>query len=224
LNLGDAACGDPDIRLYLDADVVLSPNAMNELAAALRESGVLAAAPLMKVNSADRSWPVRAYYAVWLQLPYTRSGMIGSGVYAISRAGRHRFDRFPAITADDAFARLHFAAPERKTVASCTFTITPPRTLRKIIDIKTRSHFGNEEVRQRFAHLWRNEEVAHASLLARLALNPLWWPSLAVYGYAKLMTRRRVRQRFQRGQINLWERDETSREAAAPATTAAGAP
>ncbi|PQO43903.1 glycosyltransferase [Blastopirellula marina] len=213
LNLGDdAAVGFP--RFYVDADVTLEPGALVELCKALEEPGVLAVAPRLEVDCSNRPWGVRAYYAVWLQTPYCRSGMIGSGIYGVSEEGRQRFDRFPQITADDAFVRLHFAAHERKTVESCSFTVTPPKTLGKIIDIKTRSHFGNAELKQQYPHLWKNEEARHGNTLLRLAINPLWWPALAVYAYVKFATRYRARKRFQRGEIHQWERDDSSREVA----------
>lgn len=211
LNLGDdAANGFP--RFYVDADISLEPGSLSKLKAALQEPGILAVAPRLKVDCSNRPWVVRAYYAVWLQTPYCRSGMIGSGIYGVSEEGRRRFAAFPQITADDAFVRLHFAAHERKTVASCSFTVTPPKTLEKIIDIKTRSHFGNEELRRQYPHLWKNEEASHGGTLRRLALNPFWWPALAVYAYVKYATRRRARKRFERGEIHKWERDDSSRE------------
>ena len=219
LNLGDeAATGYP--RFYLDADIVLEKGSLETLCQELERPGVLAVAPLIDVDLTDRSWPVRAYYNVWLQLPYCRSGMIGSGIYGVSEEGRQRFDTFPKITADDAFVRLQFKPAERKTVESCRFTVTPPKTLTSIIDIKTRSHYGNEELRQQFPELWNNEEVNHGSPLRRLAMNPLWWPSLAVYLYVKVATRKRVRQRFERGEVHKWERDESSREAVSSGTDA----
>ena len=75
----------------------------------------------MEFDLTDRPWAVRAFYEVWSKLPYCRSGMIGSGVYALSEEGRRRFGRFPDITADDAFVRLHFKPAERRTVESCRF-------------------------------------------------------------------------------------------------------
>jgi cellulose synthase/poly-beta-1,6-N-acetylglucosamine synthase-like glycosyltransferase len=129
LNVGDAtAVGFP--RFYVDADVVLDPGAIQQVVAALEQPGVLAAAPLIRFNLEDRPWAVRAFYEVWSALPYCRSGMIGSGVYALSEEGRRRFDRFPDITGDDAFVRLRFQPHERVTVKTCRFTITPPKTLR----------------------------------------------------------------------------------------------
>lgn len=214
LNLGDAAAtGFP--RVYLDADVVLPRTSLRRVVEELEAGRALAAAPRMAVDLSDRPLRVRAFYDVWLRLPYCRTGMIGSGVYAVSAEGRRRFDRFPAITADDAFVRLQFAPHERLTLTDCTFIITPPKTLARIVDIKTRAHFGNEELRKAFPYLWRNEETNHSSALFCLALNPLRWPALAVYAYAKLATRRRTRARFRDGEIHKWERDESSRESAA---------
>jgi glycosyltransferase involved in cell wall biosynthesis len=211
LNRGDAAAtGFP--RFYLDADVVFETPAIRKICEVLKRPGILAAAPMTRVNCTGRSWAVRAYYEVWLRLPYCRSGMIGSGVYALSGEGRRRFAQFPNITADDAFVRLHFRPEERVTVSDCTFTITPPKTLSGIIDIKTRSHFGNEELKRLYPHLWENEEVRHKGALLRLALNPLRWPAIGVYLYVKVTTRWRVRQRFRRGEIYKWERDDSSRE------------
>ncbi|WP_158265609.1 glycosyltransferase [Blastopirellula marina] len=211
LNLGDkAAKGFP--RFYIDADIEFENGTLEKLCNALQQPGVLAVAPRMVVNCENRPWIVRAYYNVWLQMPYCRSGMIGSGVYGVSEEGRKRFAEFPQITADDGYVRLLFSSEERQTVESCTFAITPPKVLDKIIDIKTRSHFGNEELKKLYPELWTSDEASHRLAILKLAINPLWWPSLAVYLYVKFAVRRRVRERFRRGEINKWERDDSSRE------------
>lgn len=222
LNLGDrAAVGFP--RFFVDADVVLEIDAIRQVADVLRAGPALAAAPLMAVDVTGRSWAVRAYYDVWLRLPYCRSGMIGSGVYAVSEAGRTRFVDFPAITADDAFVRLNFAPHERRTVETCRFTVVPPTDLARIVKIKTRAHFGNAELRERFGHLWRNEDAHHGSALRALALDPRRWPGLAVYGYVKLLTRLRVRTHYRHANRPAWERDDSSRQQPAGAAGVAGA-
>jgi len=214
LNLADqAARGFP--RFYVDADVVLTYDAIVKVADVLRQGNVLAAAPAVKFDVTGRPWTVRAFYSIWSALPYLRSGMIGSGVFALSEAGRKRFESFPRLTADDAFARLHFSRHERQIVESCSFTVSTPRSLRGVVDIKTRSHFGNFELRQHFPDLWKNEEVNHSGVLARIALDPRRWPALLVYFYVKVMTRARTRWKFAYGDHRGWERDETSRQAAA---------
>lgn len=42
------------------------------------------------------------------RLPTVEDALIGSGVYAMTGAGRARFDRFPEVIADDLFARNLF--------------------------------------------------------------------------------------------------------------------
>lgn len=211
LNLGDQVAGGFP-RFYVDADVILPIESIREVTRVLNEGRALAAAPLMQVDLTDRPWTVRVFYKVWVNLPYCRRGMIGSGVYALSEEGRKRFDRFPPVTADDAFVRLHFRPEERMTVETCTFTIRAPRTLSSLIAIKTRSHFGNRELKARFPHLWHNEDSAHGSALSKFLWRPTWWPAIGVYLYVKLASRARAWWRCRFGDHKKWERDETSRQ------------
>lgn len=212
LNLADSvAKGFP--RFYLDADVVLPHESIARMAQILRQGPVLAAGPAVQFDVRDRPWTVRAFYEVCSRLPFLRTGMIGTGVYALSEVGRKRFDTFPNVTADDTFVRLHFSPQERQTVESCCSTVAVPRTLRSVVEIKTRSHFGNQELRRKFPDLWKNEELKRNTSLARLFLNPLLWPGLSIYGYVRIMSRLRSRWKYRHGQSNRWERDESSRQA-----------
>jgi glycosyltransferase involved in cell wall biosynthesis len=211
LNLGDQAAHRFP-RFYVDADVVVTAGAIREVAEVLAGGRALAAAPRMEVDLADRRWAVRAFYRVWMRLPYCRKGMIGSGVYGLSDEGRKRFGEFPAITADDGFARLQFSDQERMTVESCRFTVTPPKTLSGLIAVKTRSHFGNLELKARYPSLWSHEEADHEGALKSLAWRPLWWPALGVYAGVKWMSRLRATWRFRYGDHRKWERDDTSRD------------
>ncbi|MEO0477153.1 MAG: glycosyltransferase, partial [Planctomycetota bacterium] len=100
LNLGDThTTAFP--RIYLDADVVIDLDTIEAVADVLRTEQALAAAPKMQVDLSRSSWPVRAFYHVWLKQPYHQMGLIGGGFYAVSQAGRARFERFPSIIADD---------------------------------------------------------------------------------------------------------------------------
>lgn len=217
LNLGDqAATGYP--RFYVDADIALEKGALQTLCEELEKPGVFAVLPQPSIELDDRSWSVRAYYKVWRALTWHRTGMVGSGVYGLSEQGRARFERFPKITADDNFVRLQFSPTERVTVRACKSFVTPPKDLTRIIDIMTRSYFGNEELKQQFPHLFENEDPRYLGSMLRLVINPLWWPAISVYLYVKLATKRRVRQRFERGEVHKWERDDSSREATAVET------
>ncbi len=220
LNLGDQAASFFP-RIYLDADVVLSADALGALCEELDGRKCLAAAPRAHLDLSAASWAVRAFYAIDTRLPWARQGIGGSGVYGLTAEGRKRFDEFPPITADDGFVRLQFSRDERAFLDTAVSIVTPPRRLSELVAIKSRSHFGKYELRSRFPQLMRNEGEPNTRALARLALSPTNWPALAVYAYVKLAARRRGWRRFSDGDHQVWERDQSSRlggMALAPAT------
>jgi glycosyltransferase involved in cell wall biosynthesis len=210
LNLGDEASrGFP--RFFLDADVLLDPRAIDEVSDVLCAGRFLVAAPSVEFDLDASSWAVRAFYRIWGLMPYMRKGMVGSGLYAMSREGRSRFDRFPSITADDGFVHRCFNSDERTTVDTCSFKIKPPRDLSSLISIKTRAYFGMIELEHHFPSMKAEAEASHTSALLRLGMNPLNWPALAIYAYVRLASRARARRRWRAGDHQRWERDESSR-------------
>jgi len=215
LNLGDqAATGFP--RFYVDADVVLPWASLRRVADVLEEGPWLAAAPALRVDLRERGWPVRAFYAVWMRLPYFDGTTIGSGVYGLSEAGRRRFERFPDIVADDGYVRLLFAPEERRCVEDCAFWITPPRTLAGLVRIKTRTHKGNYELAQRFPELARNGGKRWKSPLRTLLRDPRLWPALGIYTYVMGRAKLAARYKLRSGDLGAWEREDESRSAARP--------
>ena len=210
LNLGDEHAGGFP-RFYLDADIDLTPTDVRAVAAALGEGGALAAAPKAVVDYSGSSWWVRAFYEIWLRLPYHREGMIGSGVYALSEAGRARFGAFPEIIADDGYVRSLFAPGERVTVESCTFTIRAPLTLGGLIKVKTRSRLGLMELRRRFPEQAGTDRKRWGPSLARIARTPRLWPCAVAYAGVVLITRSRARKQLANLSEYRWERDESSR-------------
>jgi len=124
LNLGDAAATSFP-RMYLDADIELLPGSLEATFAALRD-GVHASAPKPVFSTGSSSLPVRMFYAAWRHVPYFNDSMIGSGVYAMDREGRSRFDAFPPIIADDGYVRLLFAEQERRAVGTGGFVVKAP--------------------------------------------------------------------------------------------------
>lgn len=210
LNLGDrAVVGFP--RFFVDADVQIDWDAVTAVRDCLGSGEVLAAAPRVHFDVRMSSWPVRGFYRIWSQLPYTSDGMIGSGVYALSRAGRSRFQDFPAITADDLYVYRCFDASERRTVMEHRFTVVAPRDLPSLVAIKTRARFGNIELDHCFPESKDRRSVSHALPLARLVLNPWNWFGLVVYAYVRLRSRLLAQRRWDAGDHRRWERDESSR-------------
>ena len=215
LNLGDAAAtGFP--RFFLDADVLLSAESVQRMALRLGKGDVLAASPFVRLNLENCSWAVRAFYNIARRLPSARETIGGSGVYALSEAGRKRFDRFPQVTGDDAFVRRMFEPHERCAVEGCYSTVTPPTNLGGVIVIKTRSHFGNYELSRLYPELSANVGNSNRPALINIATRPWLWPKLAVYGYVKVIARLRALRQLNAGDHKAWERDESSRQVRMP--------
>jgi glycosyltransferase involved in cell wall biosynthesis len=212
LNLGDeAARAFP--RIYADADVVITLETIRMLAGCLGAGNVLAVAPTPNFDLSGCSWPVRACYRVRALLPSAQEGIGGSGVYALSAAGRARFHEFPALTADDGYVRIQFQPEERETLRSASSTVFPPRTIRDLISTKTRAHYGSLELASLFPGLWQNRGESNHSSLIRLFKDPRLWSELVIYCLVTAIAKRRARNRL-RGAITRWERDNTSRATA----------
>lgn len=208
LNLGDSSAAFYP-RVYLDADVIMDDLSVRRMCKAL-ESGWLAAAPCVEMELAHASRLVRAYYRVWLALPYSRAGMIGAGAYGLSEAGRARFGKFPDIIADDGYVRALFAETERTVVLDASSRVRAPRTLMALIKIKTRSRLGRYELAERYPELMSNETKSYRKALREIIAEPGRWADFMVYLVVNAVTRMRARVQFRRGGWR-WERDLTTR-------------
>lgn len=212
LNLGDEHVTSFP-RFYVDADVQLSAAAIRDVAALLDDdSDTVVAAPQAVVAFQDRPWLVKAFYRVWTRLPYFRENMIGSGVYAFSRSGRARFDRFPDVIADDEYARLIAAPHERRASATSSFTIFPPRTISGVLAINTRARAGNYELRRRFPELQSHGNTSAGRTLKTLAGDPSLWLDASVYLSVMMLAKLRAHDKLRKRMEKVWERDDTSRE------------
>lgn len=223
LNLGDeAAKAWP--RLYVDADVVMGAESVRRLVKGLEGPGVLAVSPraVMEFGEGRKgaSWGVRAYYKVWLRLPYVQEGLMGTGVYGLSREGRGRFEAFPDLIADDGYVRMLFRGRERLAVKEARSIVTAPQKLRDLVKIKTRSRLGGYELRARHPELARQEqqEKQYGGALRGMLGRPGLWAAVVVYLWVNLLSRVRAKRQLEKrlaGREYRWERDESSRGKAA---------
>jgi len=211
LNLGDAAARFFP-RIYLDADIALSTDAVNGMVESLKNPLVFATSVEAKMNLSSCSWCVRAFYDVWLRLPYCKAGMIGSGVYALSKAGRGRFEKFPAIIADDGYVRCLFKEAERLRTTTGYAIIKAPKDLFSLIKIKTRSRLGRYELKEKFPQLLKNEEKKYSESIKSLCLEYRLWLKIPVYLMVNLICRFRANRQHVNKQTNKWERDDSSRQ------------
>lgn len=213
LNLGDQNVTSFP-RFYVDADIQLSAQSIRDVAEMLKDdSPILVAAPRGIVAFQDRPWLVRAFYSVWTRLPYFSENMIGSGVYAFSRKGRERFGEFPTIAADDEFAR-HIAAPhERRACPTSTFTIHPPRTVRDLLKIMTRTRAADSEFRKQFPDMQAHGNTSPLRSVRIIASTPSMWLHAPIYLGIMFLARRRAQEKLRnRAAAQVWERDDSSRQ------------
>jgi len=170
LNLGDSvALGD--IRVYLDADVLVGPSLVAELAGVLTTDLPRYATGSPRIARAA-SRISRAYARFWERLPFVRSGAPGFGLFAVNAAGRARWQEWPDIIADDMFARLNFTPDERMRV-SARYDWPPVEGFGNLIRVRRRQNAGNAELARAYPELMRNEDTTGPGMgeLARLALN-----------------------------------------------------
>jgi len=209
LNIGDQISrGFP--RIYVDADIVITLDAIRALAKRFERGGLLAVAPTADIDLTGCSRPVRLYFGIRSRLPSSGRGFDGSGVYALSETGRTRFAEFPDVIADDTFVRLQFRPEERETLGSVSSMVFPPRTIRQLIAVRTRAYAGTFELARRFPELSANKDETNNRALIRLFRDPRLWPALSVYCYVNILARRRagIRSRLK---ASVWQRDDTSR-------------
>jgi glycosyltransferase involved in cell wall biosynthesis len=210
LNLSDR-CATYFPRLYLDADIRLSPGALSSLVRRMAETGAPIASPRPVMDFQGCSWAVRAYYAVWLALPYVRDGLMGTGVYVLSLEGRSRFHEFPQLIADDGYVRALFKPSERLLLDECYAMVRAPRDLRNLVKIKTRSRLGVYELQIKYPHL---APGAGGGGLRYVASHPSLWLAAVVYFGVNLYTRVRARRMVREKGFHIWERDDSRRNGA----------
>jgi hypothetical protein len=168
----------------------------------------------MEVDLRGSSVAVRAYYRVWMRLPYVQDGMIGVGVYALSEEGRRRFASFPDVIADDGYVRMLFSPGERVRVDDAAVRVYAPARLSDLVRIKTRSRLGRHELRERFPDLAARERTtkSYTNALGTIAVRPWLWPAGVFYVTVVLRSRRRARAQTASIDSYVWERDQSSRQ------------
>jgi glycosyltransferase involved in cell wall biosynthesis len=225
LNAGDeVAVGFP--RIYLDADIVVPPDGIRLLSSAV-SAGVgqaaVAAVPGRRLDVTGRPLLVRAYFAINRRLPAFRDGLFGRGMIALSEDARARFDRFPAMIADDLFLDSLFRPEEKREVSEVSVLLATPRRTRDLVRRLTRVRRGNAAMRTAGSsgHITIDVRTANRLSWLRDVVLPRPWLAPAGAGYAALTALAAVRARRIPTDGNTWERDESTR-AVAPDTASAG--
>lgn len=190
--------------LLLDADIELTTRSARDLVAATVGPGIDAAIGHMSVDTDGADWMVRAFYRVWMEHPYLRSGKFAAAI-ALSPAGRARVGALPPVTADDTYLRRVIPPEQVAVVRSVRFRVRAPRTVTALLNVRSRSYRGN---RQLAGHT-RSDTHPHEArgLLRRLFLKPTLWLYVPVYLAVTLAAR--SLSHYNSG--TRWERDLTTR-------------
>ncbi len=219
LNLGDeAVTAFP--RIYLDADIVLGPEALEGMVDGLAVDAAVAGSPEIRFDLDGADLWVREYYRIFERLPYVTDDLVGLGVYGLSALGRQRFDEFPDVLADDLYIQRLFA-PEERVRTRGQFAVRTPRRWRELIKVRTRVDRGNAQLAATPASeqgpgFERSSESSIKALARSLASDPGLLPAAGVYVTTTVM----AKMRSHLGDTSDWGRDDSSRElvaAAAPA-------
>jgi cellulose synthase/poly-beta-1,6-N-acetylglucosamine synthase-like glycosyltransferase len=219
LNLGDRVA-KYDIRAYLDADIELSDNALQQVVDAFKDPSVRLAMPRARHIYRGSNPVLAGYYHLWRSMPYVRKGAMGGGFYAIDKELRSRFGEFPILTADDKFTRNLAKPSERHVVDGCYATVTMPQTFADLLKVKTRWTYGNLELSALRPDLDQNDRHKHEGAFSYLLLRPWLWLNVPAFVFVFVYAQIAARKRFTKRQ-SVWERDESTRAfGAAPAPTA----
>lgn len=184
LQAGDDAAHGPT-RIYLDADVMVTPGLIAALWRALDTPEPRYASGTPQLARAG-SWISQAYGRFWRSLPFVATGVPGFGVFATNAAGRARWQTWPDIISDDTFARLQFAPQERIRVAE-GYRWPLVEGFANLVRVRRRQNRGVAEVLQRFPHLAVHDDVpppGFPGLLKRAILRPVGFGAYALVALA----------------------------------------
>lgn len=185
LNRGEAIARG-GIRAWLDADVLVSPPLMREIAQALTQAPGPAYASGTPLVAPAESRVTRAYARFWQRLPFVRSPAPGFGLFAVNAAGRARWGDFPGIISDDTYVRLHFAPSERIGLPA-TYSWPMVEGFRRLVRVRRRQDVGVQELAALHPQLLKNEgkpALGPRRLLGLALRDPLGFATYALVSLA----------------------------------------
>ncbi len=191
LNTGDGRARYAT-RVYLDADVEVSPQLLPALAKALAcaEPTLASGTPVLQPAKSAVS---RAYGRFWMRLPFFATGCPAFGLYAVNAAGRARWGAFPPVIADDLFVRLLFRPDERIRLPE-TYRWPLVEGFRALVRVRRRQDRGVAELAAQYPELLANDETHRPTLgwlLQQAFADPVGFAVYAaVRGAARIAMRR----------------------------------
>ena len=205
LNAGEGVAVPDGCRIYIDADVELSPGCIAKVVETLEaDPSVWMCCPVMRV-APSKNWATRTYARIWTGLPWVNNDAIGGGFYAVSAAGRKRWDKFPNIVAEDVFVQSQFLKTERRVIPDEYFQIPLPDGLADLIQVRTRWVRGNHELARLKSGEWGRAAFPFRHRIGMLLSRPALWTGLPLYFLVNAAALLNARRRHRLG-TKMWER------------------
>ena len=192
LNAGDAAAQGAQ-RVYLDADVAVSPDLLPQTVRALAGDAPRYAAGRVTITA--QGAVSRAYARIWQQVPFMADCVPGCGFFAVNAAGRARWGAFPQVISDDTFVRLQFTPAERIGLPA-PYLWPVAEGWSRLVRVRRRQDAGVAEIDRLYPALRANDDNRPFPARARLALclrDPLGFAVYSGVALASRLTRHRAR-------------------------------
>lgn len=199
LNRGDAQARGT-VLTYLDADVRVSPKVLGQVYTVLATevAGYASGQPEILGGASAFS---RAYGRLWKRLPFATNGVPGFGLFAMNQHGRQRWQDWPAIIADDTFARLMFTPQERHAVAD-SYRWPLVQGFRNLVRVRRRQNEGVREIERLFPALLQNDDKfvpGKTEILRLFVTDPIGFSAYALVTLAVKSPLFRNQSRWTRG-------------------------
>ena len=191
-------------RIYLDADVVVSPRTVLDLVGALHDSGRLAARPPVHQDLTGASRLARRHARARSRIGWIHDQLWGGGVIAVSAEGHRRLGTWPDVVADDLWLASRFTTDEILVVATEPVVVRAPRDLAGLWAVARRSRRGARALSEPHPTVTRTV----AQLLASARRAPI---DAAVYASIATAARMADRRPSRDTTSQHWERDRSSR-------------
>lgn len=178
-------------RVYLDADVPLTTDAVRALVRALEDPAIRVAGVRGRVDSRGASRAVRWYFDFRQRLPVFQDGIIGAGVYALDEQGRGRFATWPDVLGDDQFVLRLFEPSERMTVADHHTVVGVPADLPALVRRQLRVRRGNRQLTTGGTSLAPIPAPAAGvrTALRSIVTRPTAWPGVVTWTLVNALVR-----------------------------------
>lgn len=134
-------------RLYLDADIALNQQQAETLFKKVQNDDRIGLfVPSSITDTKSSSYFVDQYYQAWYSTGFVKNKGFGCGCYIINEPSRQTFNLWPELISDDGFLREVFN--DIIILKQVCVTVAAPKTLFSLLKIKTRSKYGNIELKK----------------------------------------------------------------------------